>query len=396
MTKTMYTTAASRFKKKLNSHNDSSNNDNQNDPTSTKRRYQQYSIYRYEEVEAKWHLSPPSSSSLSSSKTAATALPANTLCWVLFSKGKGNRKQLLDRARVVGPEETAEKDPSNIDTTKNDNDNHSPSNSPSKKKQKKQTTTDDDRILVRYSKGSTYHVKRENLLPVLPASTTPLVMVIPETRLYHRWTVVHTQANDAFCEIGCDVGILVQRVWKHSERRQHVWGLDKGPEGIASAQERYPEMASQFRVWNVPLEAFAKDDDNKKEEGDTNVATETNDDVTNAADATKEDEQQTVVSSRISTTNTNSTKPPLPMDLFPNDIVNTDDKAQSINSSLVVAIDINGNRELEAVRQCLQLVIQEWKPRLIIVKSRALYADLYEGTTVPNDAPSTTVNHAAV
>jgi hypothetical protein len=38
----------------------------------------------------------------------------------------------------------------------------------------------------------------------------------------------------------------------------------------------------------------------------------------------------------------------------------------------VVAIDINGNRELPAVQQCIQVVLERYHPRLIIVKSRAL------------------------
>ena len=40
----------------------------------------------------------------------------------------------------------------------------------------------------------------------------------------------------------------------------------------------------------------------------------------------------------------------------------------------VVAIDINGNRMLPAVLKCIQLAIDKWSPRLLIVKSRELYA----------------------
>lgn len=48
-------------------------------------------------------------------------------------------------------------------------------------------------------------------------------------------------------------------------------------------------------------------------------------------------------------------------------------------SPSVIAIDINGNRELEGVLECLQVVMNEkWlrRPRMIIVKSRFLYWDL--------------------
>ena len=45
---------------------------------------------------------------------------------------------------------------------------------------------------------------------------------------------------------------------------------------------------------------------------------------------------------------------------------------------LIVAIDINGNRELEAVIECLQRVLDTWQPRLVIVKSRSLFALMLE------------------
>ena len=57
-----------------------------------------------------------------------------------------------------------------------------------------------------------------------------------------------------------------------------------------------------------------------------------------------------------------------------NDVDHDDDDDECLSSSsLVVAIDINGNRELEAVQQCLARVQSMWQPRLIIVKSRALH-----------------------
>lgn len=46
----------------------------------------------------------------------------------------------------------------------------------------------------------------------------------------------------------------------------------------------------------------------------------------------------------------------------------------------VIAIDINGNRELPAVLECLDAVwnLHGWDPRLVIVKSRSLHALLVE------------------
>ena len=49
-----------------------------------------------------------------------------------------------------------------------------------------------------------------------------------------------------------------------------------------------------------------------------------------------------------------------------------------VEGGLVVAIDINGNRELEAVIECLERVLKWWKPRLVVVKSRSLYSKLVE------------------
>lgn len=52
----------------------------------------------------------------------------------------------------------------------------------------------------------------------------------------------------------------------------------------------------------------------------------------------------------------------------------------------VVAVDINGNREIPAVLQCVENIMnpgndvvlgEDWRlPRLIIVKSRLLYAEI--------------------
>lgn len=45
----------------------------------------------------------------------------------------------------------------------------------------------------------------------------------------------------------------------------------------------------------------------------------------------------------------------------------------------VIAIDINGNRDVDGVLECLQIVMNEnWvrQPRLIVVKSRFLYWDM--------------------
>jgi len=322
-------------------------------PSRGKRRYLNYKIYKYEEIEDKFLSSPKIlSSTCSESRISARGtdcLPPDTLCWVMISKGKGKSKKLMNRARVVDAA---------IENSSNDN----PNNKSPQHKKHKSGGDQVQRILVRYPKGSTYRVRRENILPVLTIPT--LVMVLPETRIYHRYAHVHTRANDAFCEIGCDVGILVHRVWTNADEsvRQWIWGLDKCPLGIASAQKRYPVLASQFRVWDVPLAAFASDKESAEKD---NVVTNTDEDTTNAKYKTTE--QQTTAATS-----------PLPMDLFPRKKTTAPNTSgdDRFHPNLVVAIDINGNRELPAVRECMQMVIHEWKPRLIIVKSRALYADL--------------------
>ena len=47
-----------------------------------------------------------------------------------------------------------------------------------------------------------------------------------------------------------------------------------------------------------------------------------------------------------------------------------------VEQPLVVAIDINGNRALPAVIDCLQLVLDNLSPRVVVVKSREMYSQL--------------------
>ena len=317
----------------------------------TMKSYQGYSFYRYENVESKW-LSVKDKDK-DKDNDHRPLLPPETLCWVLQSKGKKRgrkgqpikntttetesdeqRKQLFNRAWVI-KEDTNGNNKNNKDKDNNNNNNNN----------------NNDRILVRYPKGSTYHVKKENLLPVLQQDS--MVVVLPETRIYRRWCVVHTQPNDSFCEIGCDVGILVDRIREHSSVPQHVSGMDKSTTSINDAKRRYPK--SKFLEWSVPLE-----DEHQTDE-----------DITDKNDNEAKKEEQPPPTKQ---------ETPLPMDLFP-----IPDSKDEMNKSLVVAIDINGNRGLKAVQQCVQIVIQEWRPRLLIVKSRALYHDLAEGNNDDDD-----------
>lgn len=101
---------------------------------------------------------------------------------------------------------------------------------------KQQQQYDKRRILVRYSKGSTYRVRAYNLIPVLEPSddeevtvvneevrsrvveeapvVPPLVIIVPETSIYRRIIKIHTTSQDSFMEVGCDYGITVDKVYQ--------------------------------------------------------------------------------------------------------------------------------------------------------------------------------------
>ncbi len=209
------------------------------------------------------------------------------------------------------------------------------------------------RVLVRYSKGATYKVRAYNLLSVLEPSVhkdalPPLVVVTPETHIYRRIAKVHTTPEDSFMEIGCDYGITVDKIQTSIEEAGDVpkeWpcetnnaatidekkeddgtcarvscvGVDRSIESIDIANERYPKC--KFLLANV----MSKDE----------MAT-----LRNTCESTLQGEAPSII-----------------------------------------CVDINGNREIEGVLRCVQMLMNEkWKrqPRMIIVKSRFLYWDLKE------------------
>ena len=219
---------------------------------------------------------------------------------------------------------------------------------------------DEPRVLVRYPKGSTYHVRKSFLLPVLePGVVTSdrIVLVVPETPEYRRASVVHTCVGEGFLEIGCDYGMCVDRVRKalsevgavplvatatgdarenvvakedsnkndgRGQNRVACLGVDKSPESIEIATERYPDTT--FSV-----------EDALSDEGTAKMRALC---------------KQKLVGGH------------------PN----------------VVAIDINGNRLLDHVVECVERVMnpgndvvigENWDlPRLIIVKSRFLHEEV--------------------
>ena len=216
------------------------------------------------------------------------------------------------------------------------------------------------RVLVRYSKGATYRVRAYNLLPVLEPNVhntalPPLVVLTPETHIYRRMAKIHCTPEDSFMEIGCDYGITVDKIqtsieeagdvpkeWPCNEVNHEVdekkedndgnctrvscVGVDKSVESITIANERYPKC--KFMLANI------------------------------------------LVSEEVSTIRTMCE-------------TNLRGEAPSI-----ICIDVNGNREIDGVLQCLQMIMNErWKrqPRMIIVKSRFLYWDLKERKPVDDN-----------
>ncbi|KAL3770270.1 hypothetical protein ACHAWO_003675 [Cyclotella atomus] len=206
------------------------------------------------------------------------------------------------------------------------------------------------RVKVRYSRGSTYRVRAYNLVPVIEqsiqtdrkSSLPPMVIVTPETNIYRRISRAHTTPDDSFMEIGCDYGITVEKirkcmedagvpvVWpvestdgivdlqqKEEDSKASCLGVDRSKESIGIANERFPQC--KFSLCNV---------------------------------------------------------------LKPDELASLNKLCQQSlkgGAPSVIAIDINGNRDVDGVLECLQAVMNEkWirHPRLIVVKSRFLYWDL--------------------
>jgi len=246
-----------------------------------------------------------------------------TLTWVLSSKGRNKTPELFNRARVVIDDHTADE---GLDKLKN-------------------------RILVRYPKGSTYRVRKSNILPVLEAGvvTDRIVVVVPDTHMYRKLAVIHACTGESFLEIGCDFGVCVDNVRK-----------------------------ALSEVGTVAREDEKADDINKK------ITNETQDDNKGRFCCIGIDK---------SSTSLKIAKERFPHTYFSLEDAITDKGTAKIRKLCkekmihgepdVVAVDINGNREVSAVLSCIKQILQpgkdvtvgkDWNlPRLIIVKSSNLY-----------------------
>ena len=187
-----------------------------------------------------------------------------------------------------------------------------------------------DRIMIKYPKsGSTYKIRKEYLLPIIQEDNQ--IIVSPETDIYRKLCWVHTnQDNDYFIEIGCDFGFTSGNVLCKNKL-----GIDKSKTSIDIAQKNHP--TDQFLEIDV-------------------------------LEITLQEMEDILIQYQLLQQ----------QDHDEDENGNENENENNHGSRLVVAIDINGNRELNAVIQCLDRVLKCWKPNLVIVKSRSLYSKLID------------------
>lgn len=271
------------------------------------------------------------------SEGACSPLEPGTLVWVSQSKKKGGANsagEMLARAAVVADPFAAAEG--------------------SAKRAGSAGGGGKRRVSVRYPQGSTYSARRRMLAPILPRSPgqgpgyiQDVVIVAPDTACYRRLCRIHTLPGDTFLEIGCDFGActvgaaesLVASVPGEAIPVRHqstAFGVDKSTDSVTHANRLHctPE-ANITRGASVVFEE---------------------------ADALSA-EGAAAIRKRC---------------------------AEVLGAApSVVAIDINGNRPLDAVLDCLTRTLQpqlpngeqiqvagsdEWAlPRLIVVKSEELH-----------------------
>ncbi len=273
------------------------------------------------------------------------SLRRDQLVWVLTSQGRGIRTELFLRARVVS--ESTKQDDGNADVTA--------------------PRSDEPRVLVRYPKGSTYNVRKSLLLPVLEpgvgGASDRIVLVVPETPEYRRAAVVHTCVGETFVEIGCDYGMCVDRVRK-----------------------------ALTEVGDVPLVASG---DEREHGNDRDVSAKDGDDSEND-DSCNNSSQVACLGVDKSPESIEIAVERYPQTLFSVEDALSDEGTAKMRALCkqkliggypnVVAVDINGNRLLDHVLECIERLMnpgddvvlgKDWDlPRLIIVKSRFLHEEV--------------------
>uniref|UniRef100_A0A7S4S4B7 Uncharacterized protein n=1 Tax=Ditylum brightwellii TaxID=49249 RepID=A0A7S4S4B7_9STRA len=279
-----------------------------------------------------------------------STLPEDTLCWVLTSKGQ-RKSQRNKQKNLNDDDDNVEQDDKEEECHRTELFNRARVVYGEEEEEYKK----EHRVLVRYPKGSTYHVRRCNLIPVLEPSITQdkIVLVVPETPQYRRLSAVHTCINESFLEIGCDFGPCVNRVRTVLEDVGFVAKLDEDlslPEEEEEGDEKKEEKC--VRCLGIDKSVTSLDIACKRY---PNTSFSLEDALTKAGTS----KLRSLCKRKL-------------IDGYPS----------------VVAVDINGNRELEHVLKCLECLMQpgddvvvgeDWHlPRLIIVKSRFLYQYLKE------------------
>mmetsp|Transcript_8177 Transcript_8177/g.11890 ORF Transcript_8177/g.11890 Transcript_8177/m.11890 type:complete len:171 (+) Transcript_8177:26-538(+) len=114
-------------------------------------------------------------------------LPKHTACRVLISKGKKNNRTQLTPHTVITLEDY------DAEETQKIADQEMSSGG-----KEEETTPHCHRIKAQYAKGSTYNIRRSNLVPILQPQhhKQKLVVLVPETVDYRRLCVVHTRPQD--------------------------------------------------------------------------------------------------------------------------------------------------------------------------------------------------------
>eukprot|EP00560_Eucampia_antarctica_P009063 CAMPEP_0197828336 /NCGR_PEP_ID=MMETSP1437-20131217/4919_1 /TAXON_ID=49252 ORGANISM="Eucampia antarctica, Strain CCMP1452" /NCGR_SAMPLE_ID=MMETSP1437 /ASSEMBLY_ACC=CAM_ASM_001096 /LENGTH=352 /DNA_ID=CAMNT_0043429509 /DNA_START=105 /DNA_END=1160 /DNA_ORIENTATION=+ len=274
---------------------------------------------------------------------------AGMLVWVLKSKGKrsrvkktamsdasrqpdesGEKKELFLRARVVSTE-SEDEEGSSYNSCCDDS---------GKKKER--------RILIRYPKGSTYHVRESFLIPVLENNNgrfqEPIVIVASETPEYRRSSAVHTCVGESFLEIGCDFGICVDKVRKFLTDIQHV-PIENTTSTTTTTTNT--DQTTQIVSHNNTDNVVNDNNNNETNDDGKRVFCLGIDKSQTSLDIAEERYPDTTFSLEDALTEDGTAK------------LRTLCKEHMIgNYPSVVAIDINGNREVAGVLHCLRNVMK--------------------------------------
>jgi hypothetical protein len=181
---------------------------------------------------------------------------------------------------------------------------------PNRRKKRKTGGKYEGRIRVRFLNDSSKAHIRPTMLVPQPPSDKRAYFITPTTDLYRRFAKTQGTEKEIFIEIGSDFG---QTTSIMSQRFPFVVGLDKSDSHVIESRIRHPKCSF------VTADVF-KNPECLKE----------------------------------------------CLTMFPKNEDNTE-------RSCVVLVDINGNRPMDAVKACVEIVEEQLKPRIIVVKSKELY-----------------------